>query len=154
MHFMSSVRMDRKRFSLIVVFFSLPLLIGSGSETLGQSPAPEIEWQKAFGGPGSRADSVQQTTDGGYIVSGGTLFKTDRVGNLLWEKAFGGRAPGCIAATDVNGDEAVNIADPVSLLNFLFAGGPPPVQPFPECGPGSLPGDNKLGCENLPEACQ
>ena len=65
----------------------------------------------------------------------------------------GGRAPGCIAATDVNGDETVNIADPVSLLNFLFAGGPPPVQPFPECGPGDL-GDDKLGCENLPRACQ
>ncbi len=65
----------------------------------------------------------------------------------------GGRAPGCIAATDVNGDEAVNMADPVSLLNFLFAGGPPPVQPFPECGPGDLPGDDSLGCESLPAAC-
>ena len=73
MHFMSSVRMDRKRFSLIVVFFSLPFLIGSGSETLGQTPAPEIEWQKVFGGGRSDwAGSVQETTDGGYIVAGGT----------------------------------------------------------------------------------
>ncbi len=102
MHFMSSVRMDRKRFSLIVAFFSLPLLIGSGSETLGQTPAPEIEWQKFFGGGSSDgAKSVQETTDGGYIAAGPThsfgaadydfyLVKTDRVGNLLWEKAFGG----------------------------------------------------------------
>ncbi len=66
----------------------------------------------------------------------------------------GGGAPGCIAATDVNGDAAVNISDPASLLNFLFAGGPPPVQPFPECGPGNSPGDDKLGCESLPEACK
>ena len=66
----------------------------------------------------------------------------------------GGQAPGCTAATDVNGDEAVDIADPVSLLNFLFAAGSPPVQPFPECGPGNLPGDDELGCDVLPAACQ
>ncbi|MFA6551337.1 MAG: hypothetical protein WCV41_02285 [Patescibacteria group bacterium] len=59
-------------------------------------------WQKTFGGAGvDDADSVQQTSDGGYIVAGKTssfgagktdiyLFKTDAAGNLLWEKTFGG----------------------------------------------------------------
>jgi len=28
---------------------------------------------------------------------------------------------------DVNGDDRLNIADPVFMLNFLYSGGPPPV---------------------------
>ncbi len=62
-------------------------------------------------------------------------------------------APGCLAALNTNGDDDVNIADPVSLLNFLFSDGTPPVTPFPDCGPGTLPADERLGCTN-PPACQ
>ena len=58
--------------------------------------------------------------------------------------------PSCIAALNANGDDAVNIADPVSLLNYLFVGGPPPVAPFPDCGPGMLPAAPQLGCEMSP----
>ena len=61
-----------------------------------------LEWQKTFGG--SNADpaySVQQTSDGGYIVAGETssygsgdddvyLIKTDASGILEWQKTFGG----------------------------------------------------------------
>ncbi len=54
---------------------------------------------------------------------------------------------------NTNGDDDVNIADPVFLLNFLFAGGPVPVAPFPDCGPGMLPADEELGCVNPPD-CQ
>ncbi|RDI91708.1 lipoprotein [Thermosipho africanus Ob7] len=60
------------------------------------------EWEKAFGGYDSeQAYSIQQTTDGGYIVLGSTesfgsgytdvyLIKLDTNGNTELEKTFGG----------------------------------------------------------------
>jgi hypothetical protein len=59
-------------------------------------------WQKTFGGTGNdEGYSVQQTTDGGYIIvgvstqkgSGGYeiyIIKTDSSGNLIWERIYGG----------------------------------------------------------------
>jgi uncharacterized delta-60 repeat protein len=61
-----------------------------------------LEWAKTFGGTSwDQAFSVQQTSDGGYIVAGRTqsfgaggrdafLVKTDANGNLQWAKTYGG----------------------------------------------------------------
>ena len=58
-------------------------------------------WSKTFGGSDiDYAESVQQTSDGGYIIAGVTawsygsgdvwLIKTDSNGNIEWSKTFGG----------------------------------------------------------------
>jgi len=61
-----------------------------------------LVWEKTFGGTDHDSGySVQQTSDGGYIVVGATgsvglswrdiyLLKVDSQGNLVWEKTFGG----------------------------------------------------------------
>ena len=64
-----------------------------------------VQWQKTFGGSNRDvAQSVQQTTDGGYIVAGCfdcdtsqnsfSLLKLDSSGSKVWEKAIAGSSLG------------------------------------------------------------
>lgn len=62
----------------------------------------DVMWDNTFGGAGNDyGHSVQETSDGGFIVAGDTgsfgaggwdayLVKTDSTGNLQWESTFGG----------------------------------------------------------------
>lgn len=75
------------------------------------SSSGNIEWQKTLGGTGNdRAQSIQQTSDGGYIVAGSTeslngdvtgyhgtfgedywVVKLSALGIIEWQKALGGK---------------------------------------------------------------
>jgi hypothetical protein len=127
---------------LIITFVYLPAKENAGilgnvtpPANLTNSPTPPAQkesaaekgWNKTFGGGiDTRANSVRQTSDGGYIVTGyvdygliipkernGTqiipqnniyLLKTDAHGNIVWNKSFGGR----LSISDCSGyDNAV-----------------------------------------------
>jgi hypothetical protein len=78
-----------------------------------------IQWQKCLGGTSDEgANSIQQTTDGGYVLTGYTtsnngnvsgnhggadvwVVKLDSIGTIQWQKCLGG--------TDVSGEGASSI---------------------------------------------
>ena len=79
-------------------FFSVVILFATASAI---AQPPDILWSRRYGGDGEDVcQSVQQTSDGGYIMAGWTssfgsgnrlywLLKTDANGDSLWSKTFG-----------------------------------------------------------------
>src|SRR3989441_3306760 len=74
---------------------------GSDAWLIRLDPSGQVIWQKAYGTVGEEfAVGAQQTTDGGFVVSGFTgpvgfagnawIFKTDATGNVQWQNMYGG----------------------------------------------------------------
>ena len=98
-----------KKFALMVtaLLLCVALLPYWGAATPAEA-APAIEWQRCLGGSGEdTAYSIQQTSDGGYIVAGLTksndgdvsgnhgmgdawVVKLDASGGIEWQKCYGG----------------------------------------------------------------
>lgn len=88
-----------------------------------------LEWEQSFGGTGiDQAQDISKTIDGGYLIVGNTfsedvqvttnygvsdiwVVKIDGVGNLLWQKSFGG-----------SGFDAAHSIKPSKDGGFLVAG--------------------------------
>lgn len=96
-NFLSEWKAKMIRFKTLLIMsiiFFLPI------DSIAQ--APDTLWTKTYGGFGpDRAFSVQQTSDGGYIIAGETssfgleysdlyLVKTDSLGNTIWTNTYGG----------------------------------------------------------------
>ena len=92
-----------------------------------------IIWQKTYGGPyADYAQSIQQTTDGGFIAAGGFsdsgvawgeldtwIMKIDADGNIMWHKTFGGGSSSELAKQSV--DHAGFSQQNRTLLSALYA---------------------------------
>ena len=76
------------------------MLFGIALTGVVQAQAPDTLWTRTYGGTGNDfAYSVQQTSDGGYIIAGSIyshfptgqdfyLVKTDDMGDILWTRVF------------------------------------------------------------------
>jgi len=89
-------------------------------------------WARTFGGSNNDvAESIQQTSDGGYIVAGGTrsfgaggtdflVIKLDNSGNQIWAKTFGGSNDDSVGFIQQTQDEGYIIT---GFTKSLGAGG-------------------------------
>ncbi len=84
--------------------------------------APDTFWTRIYGGTGDdRGYSVQQTSDGGYIMAGYTasfgagladvyLVKADSIGDSLWTRTYGGQYHDRGHSIDITSDGGFIIA--------------------------------------------
>jgi hypothetical protein len=96
--------MELRLRTILLNLIVLIILTYSGIESQAQQP-PDTIWTKTFGGTNiDIGHSVEQTADGGFIITGYTrsygtmsgrnvwLIKTDESGNMEWENIFGGNS--------------------------------------------------------------
>ena len=82
----------------------------------------QVEWSKAYGGTGNDgASSVQQTSDGGYILAGGGLgypwiIKLDSTGTVVWQNMLSNVAGGSANAIQQTADGGYIVAGNVVVV--------------------------------------
>ncbi|NPA41170.1 MAG: hypothetical protein GXO18_02745, partial [Aquificae bacterium] len=101
------MRRDSTLYSASTLVFALSIIACGGGGNLSQNSAnvnnnQTIQWAKVYGGGSSDgAYSIQQTSDGGYVVAGWTssfgagladiwVLKLDANGDVQWQKTYGG----------------------------------------------------------------
>jgi hypothetical protein len=103
-------------FSLALLFFVLLALAFAGPAFSQQ------RWERTYGGVGEdRGRSVQQTSDGGYIVAGSSnsfgngdqvyLIKTNAFGDTLWTRTYGGIWGSSVQQTSDGGYIVAGVTD-------------------------------------------
>jgi hypothetical protein len=81
----------------------------------------DMVWDKTFGGSGyNEGRCVQQTTNGGYIITGGTsgnvrLIKTNSTGDMIWDKTFGSSTGNFVRQT-IDGGYIIITGERYSLI--------------------------------------
>jgi len=109
--------------------------------------SPVIEWQRALGGSAVEvAQSVNSTSDGGYIVAGYSasndgdvsgnhgdtdywIVKLDNDGNLQWQRSLGGSGeeiPIPIQQTSDGGYTRRDTLPPMTAMSAVIMGDPMP----------------------------
>jgi arginine repressor len=127
----------------VILVISSAFVLGFWSEVFAESfgcpkpysslsPMSATYFAKTYGGTDDDwASSVQQTSDGGYIVAGETrsfgaggrdlfLIKTDANGNIIWAKTYGGIATGWAPSVQQTSDGGYIVADYASGDIFLI----------------------------------
>lgn len=98
-------------------------------------------------------DGRSAATPAGFIFQGPKFIRGDAGGDgaaglndvmLVLEYLFRRGTLGCLEAADANDDGLLDVTDAVRLLFFLYRGGAPLPQPYPELGADPTP--DTLGC--------
>ncbi len=119
------------RISSLILTITLLIFYGVG---IGSMAYAQTTFQKTFGGNDlDYASSVQQTTDGGYIITGYTssfgvfgdvyIIKTNSLGDTLWTKTYGNSgwdAGEWIEQTSDGGYIATGFRDVWNGVTYLF----------------------------------
>jgi hypothetical protein len=107
----------------------LVLLSFFGFHFFAFSQAPSLSWQKYYGGSGTESMDIILELDNGYLIEGGTtssdgdvngfhgtgdiwIIRIDSIGNLIWQRCFGG-----------SGSESLGRIIKTANGRFIIAGG-------------------------------
>jgi len=107
------------RYTLLIIALSIPVF--------GHAQAPNILWTKIYGGSEvDMAYSIQPTSDGGFVVVGGTLsfgagnndiwlVKLDALGDTVWTHTYGGAGSESGKSVEVTADGGYIVAGYVDI---------------------------------------